>query len=308
MRPNPLAPVGALMLLILLLQGCYSFRERPKAIHAYFRRHNVEGRIDHYTALNRKMYYAETGTYGKPVVVFVHGSPGSLSAFVPFLTDSLLLRRARLISVDRPGFGYSGYGVAEPSLDRQSAILREIVAQKKSDRPVILAGHSLAGPLVVKIAVQYPELVDGIVIIAGSIDPDLEPNELWFRAPLATPFLSWILPGAFRSSNEELYHLEPQLRAMITDWKKITCPVVVVHGKKDQFVPFGNVHFAERSLTAAPVKYILDDDANHFIPWTKPQMITEGVHYLLDVLSVQKDRLKPATSAPDSVDAAIDIH
>src|SRR5690606_19664730 len=103
------------------------------------------------------------GAHGKPIVVFVHGSPGSLSAFIPFLTDSLLLQRALLITADRPGFGYSGYKLAEPSLDRQSAILKALVAEKKSGQPVILAGHSLAGPLVAKMAVQCPDLVDGIV-------------------------------------------------------------------------------------------------------------------------------------------------
>ncbi|HLT74463.1 MAG TPA: alpha/beta hydrolase [Ohtaekwangia sp.] len=308
MRLISLVPAGALISLALLLEGCYSFREPPKVIHKYFRDHNVEGRIAHYTALNRKMYYAETGQPGKPVVFFVHGSPGSLSAFVPFLTDSLLLQRTLLITVDRPGFGYSGYKLAEPSLDRQSAILKAIVAEKKSDQPVILVGHSLAGPLVAKMAIQYPELIDGIVIVAGSIDPDLEPNDLWFRAPLATPFLSWIVPGAFRPSNEELYQLEPQLRAMLPDWQKITCPVVVIHGKKDQFVPFENISFAERSITSTPVKYILDDEANHFIPWAKPEMITNGIHYLLDNLTAQNAGLKPVTSAPDSLDAVNDLH
>ncbi len=301
MRLNISVPSGALLALSLLFQGCLTFRERPKVIRHYFQQHHVDGRIDHYTALNRKMYYAESGTNGKAVVVFVHGSPGSLSAFIPFLTDSLLLQRASLITVDRPGFGYSGYGHAEPSLDRQAAILMELVARKKSGRAVILAGHSLAGPLVAKMAVQYPEMVDGILIIAGSIDPDLEPNELWFRAPLATPFLSWILPGSFRSSNEELYQLEPQLRAMVPDWQKIACPVVVIHGGKDKFVPFGNVAFAERSITNAPVKYILEDEANHFIPWNRPDMITEGLHYMIDTLTAGSDRFKPVTAIPDTV-------
>ena len=41
-------------------------------------------------------------------------------------------------------------------------------------RPVYLAGHSLGGPLVAKMAALYPEKVDGLVILAGSFDPTLE--------------------------------------------------------------------------------------------------------------------------------------
>jgi pimeloyl-ACP methyl ester carboxylesterase len=36
------------------------------------------------------------------MVVFVHGSPGSWDAFIGFFKDSLLVGKARLISVDRP--------------------------------------------------------------------------------------------------------------------------------------------------------------------------------------------------------------
>jgi pimeloyl-ACP methyl ester carboxylesterase len=62
----------------------------------------------------------------KPLVIFVHGSPGSLSAFIDFMTDSILLQSARLISVDRPGFGDANFGYAESSLARQAALLKPV--------------------------------------------------------------------------------------------------------------------------------------------------------------------------------------
>ena len=119
------------------------------------------------------------------------------------------------------------------------------------------------------------------LIIAGSIDPDLEPNETWFRAPLSTPFLSWILPRSLRASNEELYQLKPQLINMKPEWKKITCPVAIIHGKKDSLVPFGNVAFAEKVLTNARVHYLLKEDAGHFIPWQHHDLVVEGIFAVL---------------------------
>lgn len=292
---------AALLVICLTYSGCVTFREKPKVISSYFAAHDVSGSIETYQSGHRKMHYAQTGQTGKPVVVFVHGSPGSLSAFVPFLVDSSLLAKAQLISMDRPGFGYSRYGQGEKSLAVQAAVIRDLLLEKKGDQPLILVGHSLGGPLVARVAMDYPDLIDGLVLVAGSIDPELEPNETWFRAPLATPFLRWILPGSLRASNYELYHLKPELEVMIPSWKDLRCPVVIIHGERDNLVPFGNVAFAKKHLDPLYTKYITHEAAGHFIPWEQPEMISEGVLYLLDKL---KDAKSPGpvqmTTAMDS--------
>jgi pimeloyl-ACP methyl ester carboxylesterase len=130
-------------------------------------------------------------------------------------------------------------------------------------------------------AMDYPDLVDGLVLIAPSIDPALEPHEKWFRAPLATPLLSWILPRSFRASNEEIYRLKPELEAMIPLWETVTCPVVVIQGKKDKLVPAANADFARKMLTKAPVTFMIYDDMNHFIPWNNPEIIKQAILGLL---------------------------
>jgi pimeloyl-ACP methyl ester carboxylesterase len=292
---------AALLVICLTYSGCVTFREKPKVISSYFAAHDVSGSIETYQSGHRKMHYAQTGQTGKPVVVFVHGSPGSLSSFVPFLVDSSLLAKAQLISMDRPGFGYSRYGQGEKSLAVQAAVIRDLLLDKKGDQPLILVGHSLGGPLVARVAMDYPDLIDGLVLVAGSIDPELEPNETWFRAPLATPFLRWILPGSLRASNYELYHLKPELEVMIPSWKDLRCPVVIIHGERDNLVPFGNVAFAKKHLDPLYTKYITHEAAGHFIPWEQPEMISEGVLYLLDKL---KDAKSPGpvqmTTAMDS--------
>ena len=67
-----------------------------------------------YTVGPRMMAYVETGvTNAAPLVLFVHGSPGEWQGWVKYLTDPDLSARARLIAVDRPGFGGSGAGDAE---------------------------------------------------------------------------------------------------------------------------------------------------------------------------------------------------
>lgn len=263
---------------VALFHACMpKFRMSSKEITSYFASHRVKGEQHHYNFKWRDVHYVAAGDSTKPLVLFVHGSPGSLSAFIHFLVDTTLIQQNLLVSADRPGFGYSNFGTAEPSLDEQAASLKPILERYQRNRPRILVGHSLGGPLIAKMAMDYPDLVDGLIIVAGSIDPELEPNETWFRAPLATPFLSWILPKSMRASNEEIYQLKPQLETMMERWKDIQCPVMVIQGKKDFLVPYENALFAERMLVNAPVELVVDDSMNHFVPWSHPHLIKNAI-------------------------------
>jgi pimeloyl-ACP methyl ester carboxylesterase len=262
----------------ILLHSCVpAFRTDPKEVDAFFKKNKVAGNQHQYTIGFREIHYIQAGDSTKPLVLFIHGSPGSLDAFIGFLVDSALLPRALLISTDRPGFGYSNFGRAEPSLLKQAETLKPILEKYKDNRPRILVGHSLGGPLIAKMAIEYPDLVDGLIIVAGSIDPELEPNETWFRAPLATPFLSWVLPRSLRASNEEIYQLKPELERMLPYWKNIVCPVIVIQGKKDELVPYENVEFAKKMLIHAPVEFVIREDMNHFVPWSDPDLIRDAV-------------------------------
>ncbi|MFZ6013341.1 MAG: alpha/beta fold hydrolase [Bacteroidota bacterium] len=252
-----------------------------KEVDEYFDKRKIAVTHHSYQTGFREIHYIRTGKETSPLVLFVHGSPGSLSAFIGFLADTALLSRALLITTDRPGFGHSNFGLAEPSLQKQAEALKPILETYRNNRPIVLVGHSLGGPLIARMAIDYPELVDGLVIVAGSVDPELEPNETWFRAPLSTPFLSWILPRSFRASNEEIYQLKPQLAEMLPFWAKITCQVIVVHGKKDSLVPVANVDFIKKQLVNAHVEYIVKDDMDHFVPWSDPQLIREAVLRIL---------------------------
>ena len=271
----------AFVLIMASLHSCMTFRMSEKEVNEYFQSKKINGSQHHYKSGKYTIHYAQAGIENKPLLLFVHGSPGSLSAFIGFLADTSLTNKALVITTDRPGFGHSNFGMAEPSLEKQAAALKPILEKYKANRPIILIGHSLGGPVIARMAIDYPELVDGLVLVAASIDPELEPNETWFRAPLATPFLSWILPRSFRASNEEIYQLEPQLEDMLPHWKEITCPVMVIQGKKDSLVPAGNADFAKKMLVNAPVEFILKDDMDHFVPWSNPELISQAILQLL---------------------------
>jgi len=268
---------------LALLESCMQFRMSRSEIDTYFSNKPHKGVLRQYRVDTRNIHYVIAGDSTLPLVVFVHGSPGSLSAFIDFLADTALLKVAQLATIDRPGFGYSNFGMAEPSLKRQAACLRPLLEKHKGQRPIILVGHSLGGPLVARMAMDFPELVDGLILVAPSIDPSLEPNE-WFRGPLATPFLKWVLPRSLRASNEEIYHLKPELEEMVPLWPRITASTTVIQGKKDVLVPWANATYAQRMITNAPVKLMMVDDMNHFVPWSHPQLIRQAIADMLNGL------------------------
>lgn len=257
----------------VVMNSCMTFRMSPTEVHDYFEKKNIPVTRSSYEAIGRSMTFVGAGDSTKQPVLFVHGSPGSLSAFIDFLGDSTLLDKYFLISVDRPGFGHSGFGNAEKTLARQSEAILPLLEKYHASGKFILVGHSLGGPLIVQIASDYPQYISKLIIVAGSIDPALEPNETWFRAPLSTPFLRWVLPKSFRASNDEIYHLKPELEKLSTAFPKIKIPVTVIQGMKDDLVPPGNADYAERMFTSAPIEIIRLPEVNHFIPWSHPEVI-----------------------------------
>lgn len=267
-----------LIITFQLTSGCFSFRMSQKEVDAFFDDSKLKPTITFYEVENRKINYSSIGYDSLPTVIFFHGAPGSWSAFIEFFKNDSLLNEVELVSVDRPGYGNSNFGNSEPSLQKQSEYLQPLL-EKFNSTPTYLVGHSLGGPVIAKLAMDYPKLVEGIIMVAPSIDPELEPNEGWFRFPLHTPFLRWVLPTSFRVTNDEIYFLEDELRLLLPDWGKISSPATVIQGVKDSLVPPANADFAKKMLTNSEwVNIVLIEDMDHFVPWTNPELIVDAIY------------------------------
>jgi pimeloyl-ACP methyl ester carboxylesterase len=216
----------------------------------------------------------------------LHGAPGSSSGMLDYLTNKALTRVTQVVAVDRSGYGYSGLGKAGLSLEKQAAAIKPIEEKYRasqsaggSTRPpvTILAGHSFGGPVIARAAMDFSELVDGLVIVAGSIDPGLEPHD-WWQAPLDWPVVRSVLPFAARVCNQEILPLPEELEKMLPLWEKITCPVTVIQGTKDKLVHPGNVAFARIMLVnSSRVEIDTLENRGHFILWTEKDMVAEKI-------------------------------
>lgn len=258
---------------LISISGCMQMRTSQKKLYKKFEGKKHQPEFITYEVLDREMHYAEVGNADLPTVLMVHGAPGSLDAFLEYLKDDELLEKARLISVDRPGYGYSDFGKAEPSIERQAAMLKPILDKVyREDQPTILVGHSYGGPLIARMAMDYPDLVDGLVMIAPAIDPDNE-KVFWISYPTHWWGLRWMMPKPIRVTNVEKFAHAGELQKMLPLWDSISCPITHLHGDKDWVVPAVNIEFTERVATNAPLQLLRDEEWDHFIVWSQMDTI-----------------------------------
>lgn len=222
------------LIICQMFSSCFSFRLSPKKFQETFKNQAIKPtEHDFEQKPNRNIHYTTLITGNKPLLVFVHGSPGSWSAWEDFFKDSTLFNHFNLLAVDRPGFGYSGLGKAEKSLEKQALLLKPILQKHlPNNQKAILIGHSLGGPLIGRMAMDYPHLIKGLVFVAASNDPQLEPPR-WYRYIGDSFLIRYFLPKSFRASNREILYLKPELEKMLPLWENITCPVAIIHGEKE---------------------------------------------------------------------------
>ncbi len=78
----------------------------------------------------------------------------------------------------------------------------------------MVMGHSYGGTIAVQMAIDYPEMVNGLVLVAAAFDPDHEVI-FFFNHWLEWKGLNWIMPVSLRVSNaEKVVHVE-ELKKML---------------------------------------------------------------------------------------------
>lgn len=258
--------IVSMLFYLVFSQSCMMMRMNSNKTKAFFKEAKQDFIDSTLTVNDFDIHYIETGNQEQPTVFFVHGSPGSWDAYKNYLKDTLLLKKYRMIAIDRPGFGFSNFGEPQ-TLEKQSLLISQFIEQLKINSKIILVGHSMGGPVIVKMATLASEKYDTLFILAGAIDPEAEKPEIWRKIIMKKPF-RFIIPGALRPSNDELWWLKEDLVYMKPDLKNIKNKVVIIHGTKDPLVPYSNVEFMQKNfVNAESIDTITIENANHFIPW-----------------------------------------
>lgn len=155
------------------------------------------------------LHYTDEGS--GPPIVMIHGLAGQLRNFARPMVDDLA-RDHRVIRVDRPGSGYSPRSASTSARLRvQAETIAELIRILKLDRPLIV-GHSLGGALALAIALNHPDVVGGLALIAplAQVQAIEDVPEVFkglvIRSPAMRKTIAWTIatPIGMRKAEESL--------------------------------------------------------------------------------------------------------
>lgn len=183
-----------------------------------------------------------------PPLVLVHGLGGSATNWCELAP--LLAECRRLLVPDLPGHGGSeplpAVSGLQPYADRVAAVM----AREGVERAPV-AGHSLGGLVVLRLALRRPELVSAIVL-AGSAGMSL--GGVWLRN-LLTAF-TIVRPGRLAGRHRSLVARSRLLRRFVFGLVSVADPVGLTDRAVDGFLAGQVLH----TDTASAWRALRDDD------------------------------------------------
>jgi pimeloyl-ACP methyl ester carboxylesterase len=251
-----------------------------------------------------------------PDLVLLHGASGNTRDFT-FSMVNRLKDDFRVIAFDRPGLGWSeplGPQGTDPS--QQARILRQAARILGADRPIVL-GQSYGGAVALAWALEAPNAVAGLVIVAGASNPWPGKLGLWYRVvgsrfgrativPLLTAFATRkrtaeAIKGIFapeempegyadhigagltlrrrtmRENARQVNGLRPHLVAMAQRYGTITQPVEILHGTADTTVPL-HIHSEPLSRQIPGAHLVRLDGAGHMPHHTREDEVIAAIY------------------------------
>ncbi|NHZ72594.1 MAG: alpha/beta fold hydrolase, partial [Aquificales bacterium] len=126
------------------------------------------------------IHTVEAGRPGRQVAILIHGWSSSWYAVSPLL--GLLAQRFHCIAVDLPGYGKSPPMTESTTIPGYADLIADLIEQV-SDGPVVLVGHSMGGMISITLSLNYPVLVERMVLLSPTVSGRLSNSINLFIAP-----------------------------------------------------------------------------------------------------------------------------
>jgi pimeloyl-ACP methyl ester carboxylesterase len=253
-----------------------------------------------------------------PPVVMIHGASANLESMRPI--GELLAKNHRVILIDRPGHGWSTRDDLENSTPAMQAKMIDEVLGKLGAGAAIVVVHSLAGALGPLLALDYPQRVAGLVMLAPVAYP--WPGGVgWYNkvvtAPVIGPLLAYtitlplgliladpgarsvfapqIMPSGFVSDSATPLLLRPReflanawdlvtLKTAVAEqaprYKNIKVPVVVITGDTDSTVS-PNIHSRPFAAAVPNAKLIVLPGVGHMVQYAAPERVVREIEAMI---------------------------
>jgi pimeloyl-ACP methyl ester carboxylesterase len=258
-----------------------------------------------------------------PPIVLIHGASSNLETMRKPLGD-MLAARHRVILIDRPGHGWSTRAREEDSTPEIQDRMIEQALSKLGVGPVIVVVHSWAGALGARMALDYPNRIGGLVMLAPVAYP--WPGGVgWYNRLVATPVIGPLLaytitlplgyflvePGArgvflpqtmpenfvrdtatplllrpreFLANARDLVTLKEAVREQAPRYAEIKAPTVVISGDADKTVST-NIHSRPFAAAVADAKLIVLPGVGHMVQNAAPELVMREIEAMADKIA-----------------------
>ena len=251
---------------------------------------------------------------GLPIVL-LHGASSNLRVMQRPLGEQLAASR-RVILIDRPGHGWSTREHVEDSTPEiQSRMIMEALTRTGIDRAIVVA-HSWAGALGLRMALDEPHRVAGLVLLAPVAYPwrgGVGRYNNLISTPLIGPLLAhtvtlplgWLvatsgargvfapqsMPADFVADSETLLLLRPRqfianARDLVTlkaavgaqapRYAEIKMPMSIISGDADKTVSAG-IHSRPLAATAPNAKLIVLPGVGHMVQHAATDLVLSEI-------------------------------
>lgn len=150
-------------------------------------------------------------------VVLIHGASANAREFtsnlIPALRDDFTV-----LAPDRPGHGYSDRPGSDGGILAMQARQMAGLISETGRGPVLVIGHSYGGAVALRLALDYPEAVRGLILLAP-VTHDWGENggTAWYNHVAAPPAIGHAFaqlaplvgPGAAKSGMNSVFHPSP---------------------------------------------------------------------------------------------------
>jgi pimeloyl-ACP methyl ester carboxylesterase len=266
-----------ILFLSVFLSSCFSrYLISDKQVRRHYATKEVKPELKQIKNDTLSLSIASIGSDTLPMLLLIHGAPGSCWGYMNLMDDEDLQRRFHIVSVDRMGYGKSRLKKRRSvtSIETQARALLPVFSLNKSNDKVTILGRSYGAPIAAQITSLVPNLVKELIMVSPVIDPEKE-KFYWFSKWGRNAFIQLFLPGEFNVATAEKYSHSAELRKMLPVWQHITVPTTVIQGGNDWIADPSNLDFAKRHIKSRRAQYIFLHNAGHMITFSHASMIKE---------------------------------
>ena len=278
------APLCVLLLapLLVLMSACapqYSSDLSPELTKV-----TESGFVEHGSA---RLYFTQRGDPDQPLVVFIHGTPGSWRGFQGYLENERLASRVHMIAVDRLGFGRSAESGVQPSFAEQAAAIARVIKLNRSDRKAVVVGHSLGGSIGYRLAIDRPDAIGALVAVSSALDPSIS-DPRWYNKLARWRLSQWLIAPELTTSNREMLQLKPELLALQPHLPDLAVPITILQGGEDWLVLESHVDYAQKIVQNQQIRVVEFPERGHFVVWEELDTVVDEILRAVDLIEQQQ--------------------